>query len=113
MRLLLLLAVTSVLLGCSEATPVSVANRSGVSLEQVVISGSGFKEPLGTLAPGVTIKSEVYPQGESGLGISFRSGARRVVLPPQGYFEVGGQYEVIVVVTPDLEASVNAKLRSH
>jgi hypothetical protein len=113
MRLLLLLAVIAVLLGCSQATPVSVANRSGVSLERVVISGSGFKQPLGTIAPGVTIKSQVYPKGESGLGISFHSGARRVVLPPQGYFEVGGQYEVTVVVNPDLKASVNAKLRSH
>jgi hypothetical protein len=90
---------------------VSVENRSGATLEQVVLSGSGFEQSLGNIAPGVTATTQVRPKGESGLKLSFRSGDRQVALPPTGYFEGGGQYAVTVVVTPDLEASVDANLR--
>jgi hypothetical protein len=114
MRPLLLLTTISLLLaGCHRATPVSVSNRSGAPLEQVVVSGSGFEQSLGDIADGVTATTTVRPTGESGLRISFRSRGRHVVLPPSGYFEGGGRYAVTVVVTPDLGARVDSELRSY
>lgn len=114
MRHLLLLAATVFgLVGCSGATPVTVTNHSTAVLEQVVVTGSGFREPLGTIAPGGTGTAEIRPKGESGIAISFRSGAKRVSLPPQGYFEAGGKYVVTVAVAPDLEATVETRLRNY
>lgn len=110
---LLLMAMAFTAVGCSRATPVSVDNQSGGILEDVVISGSGFEQPLGDIAAGVTATTTVLPEGESGLRVSFRSQGRHVVLPPSGYFEGGGQYAVTVVVTPDPEADVDADLRPY
>jgi hypothetical protein len=36
-----------------------------------------------------------------------------VDLPPQGYFEGGGGYAVMVVVGTDLETAIDAKLRTY
>ena len=99
------------LAGCTQSTPVSLTNRSGAPLENVVIAGSGFKQSIGTIASGATAKVQVNPSGESGLRLSFHSRARKVILPPQGYFEGGGNYTVSAVVEPDLSATVNASLR--
>jgi hypothetical protein len=107
----LLVASVFALAGCTQATPVTLTNRSGAPLENVVIAGSGFERVIGTIAAGATTKVQVSPSGESGLKLSFRSGARTVVLSPQGYFEGGGNYTVSAVVEPDLSATVNASLR--
>jgi len=96
-----------------RATPVAVTNHSAKALEQVVIAGSGFQQSLGTIDPGATIRTEIRPRGESGLAVSFNSGARRVSVPPQGYFEAGGEYAVTVVVTPNLEVAVDGDLRIY
>ena len=111
-RLLLVLAL-ALLGGCSDSTRVSVENRSGLLLQSVVVSGSGFEQSIGDLAPGATVKTEVRPTGESGLGISFRTNDRDIALPPSGYFEGGGQYSVTVAVTPELTASLDSRLRSY
>ncbi|MBD9478386.1 hypothetical protein [Pseudoxanthomonas sp. PXM02] len=110
---LLLIAMAFSAVGCGRATPVSVDNQSGGILEDVVISGSGFEQPLGDIATGVTATTMIFPKGESGLEVSFHSQGRHVVLPPSGYFEGGGQYAVTVVVTPDLGADVDADLRPY
>ena len=107
----LLLVSISALSGCSQSTPVSVTNHSGAPLESVVIAGSGFEQSIGTIASGATAKVQVRPSGESGLKLSFRAGPRAIALPPQGYFEGGGNYIVNAVVEPDLSATVNASLR--
>lgn len=112
----LLLLVTALFgsAGCNgRATPVTVTNHSATALEQVVVAGSGFQQSLGTIGPGATIRAEIRPRGESGLAFSFNSGARRVSLPPQGYFEGGGEYAVTVVVAPNLEATIDAGLRIY
>ena len=107
----LLVAGACSLAGCTESTPVSLTNRSGAPLENVVIAGSGFEQSVGTIAADATARVEVRPSGESGLKLSFRSGGRAVVLPSQGYFEGGGNYTVNAAVEPDLSATVNAGLR--
>lgn len=114
MRHLLLVTALVGLAGCNgRVTPVTVTNHSAKALEQVVVAGSGFRQSLGTIGPGATIRTEVRPRGESGLAVSFDSGARRVSLPPQGYFEGGGEYAVTVVVAPNLEVTVDGHLRIY
>ena len=105
--------ITCCLVGCDRSTPVSVMNQSGATLRNVVISGSGFDQPLGDIAQGVAATTQVRPRGESGLKLSFQSGHRLVTLPAGGYFEGGGRYEVTVVVTRDLGAAVNSTLRPY
>jgi len=112
MRLNLLLATGLLALtGCTQATPVSVVNQSSFPLVDVEISGSGFSQSLGSIAPGARATTRVHPRGESSLALSFRAGSQEASLPPQGYFEGGGRYSVTVVVTPELSGVVNSKLR--
>ncbi len=55
------------LTGCSQATPVTVTNHSGATLDNVVVAGSGFEHSLGTISPGATAEAQVHPSGETGL----------------------------------------------
>ena len=113
-HLLPLLVVLLGLAACeTTSTSLSVTNRAAVPLEQVTVSGPGFQQSLGAIAPGGTATVEVRPSGESGVGISFIAGDQSVSLPLQGYFEGGGGYAVTVVVSPDLEVAVDAKLLTY
>lgn len=112
-RSLLLIIMLLLLGGCSETTPVTVENRSGVLLESVVVAGSGFKQRIGDLPPGATATTHVSPSGESGLSMSFRVKGKEVVVPPSGYFEGGGWYAVNVTVTPELRVSVVSELQQY
>ena len=110
--LLLLVALLGIS-GCDSSTPLSVANRSGVLLQSVVVSGSGFSKELGDIQPGDTVASRVRPSGESSLAIAFTASGKRISAPADIYFEGGGQYSVAVVVTPNLEASADAQLHPY
>lgn len=99
------------LVACSSGTPIAITNHSSMPLHDVNITGSGFSQAVAaTLAPGETRVVRVRPKGESGLGISFVAGARRVAHAEKGYFEGNGFYSVKVVVQQDLSASVRADL---
>jgi uncharacterized protein YcfL len=112
-RLLQLIVALLWLAGCSSSTPLSVENRSGVLLQSVLVSGSGFSHALGNLAPGATLKAEIRPSGESSIAISFLASDQQIALPPDGYFEAGGAYSVSIVITPSLTATVNSRLQSY
>ncbi len=108
-----LLAILMLSAACSRSTTISIENRSSMSLESVVIKGSGFSHAMGRIAPQARETAAVVPTGESGLAISFIANGRRVDLPASGYFEGGGRYRVKVVVTPALAATVEAELRPY
>jgi hypothetical protein len=101
------------LTGCSDSTPLSVENRSGVLLQSVLVSGSGFSHAFGDIEPGVTLKTEIRPSGESSIAISFLAADKQVALPPDGYFEAGGGYSLSIVIAPTLTASVQSQLRPY
>lgn len=112
-RSLLLLATALFVTGCGQLpTPISVENRSGVSLQSVQISGTFFNQEIGDLVPGQTITTELSQGGDTALAITFSVKGKKVALPPQGYFTGKGLYVVKVVVTPDLGATVDSKWRS-
>ena len=112
-RALLLLLAIICISGCSSSTPLSVENRSGVLLQSVVVSGSGFTEGLGDIQPGATAAVAVRPIGESSLSITFTAQGKRVAPEVDTYFEGGGRYSVAVVVKPSLDATVDSTLRSY
>ena len=108
--MLVLFVIGSTLAGCSRGTPITVINQSNVALENVVLSGSGFSEDIGTVRPHAELRALVRPRGESGLQIRFNAGGKEVSFGPEGYFEGGGGYIVIAVVSPSLAVSVKSEL---
>jgi hypothetical protein len=104
--------VTAIALSsCSSGTPVTITNQSAAPVEDVTIFGSGFTTQVGRIASGESVSVRVKPNGESGLGLDFRSGSRQIHVRPQGYFEGGAAYKVSVVIAPDLSARVYGGLR--
>jgi hypothetical protein len=82
-------------------------------LHSVTLSGPGFRRQLGEIAPASTVETSVEPVGESSISISFRALGKNVRVPPDGYFEGGGRYVVVVVVHPDLSVGVSSHTRSY
>jgi hypothetical protein len=95
--------------GCSRGTPVTVINQSHIPLENVVLSGSGFSKDIGTVPANAQVRVLVRPRGESGLGIRFNAGGKPVSFGPESYFEEGGGYTVVAIVSPSLAVSVNSE----
>jgi hypothetical protein len=108
-RILAFCAIGAASAGCSRGTPVTVINRSHVPLENVVLSGSGFSESIGSVGPNAQLRVLVRPDGESGLAIRFNAGGQSVSYGPEGYFEGGGGYTVIAIVSPSLAVSVKSE----
>lgn len=96
---------------CSPGVSVTFENQSGVQLEAVELSGSGFKSSLGLVEPGQLLTTKIRPAGESGLSVSFVAGGQHYRQGPQGYFEGGGSYRVSATVDRKLAVSVRSDLR--
>lgn len=98
-------------LACStESTILHVTNESAVTLESVVLSGSGFRVTAPDIPAGGSIDVVVSSRGESGLAVSFIAAGREVSMPEQGYFEGGGSYAGDVNIKSDLSVSVEFRL---
>jgi hypothetical protein len=110
-ELLALLAVGSVLLlSCSQGAQIVVINQADVPLREVVVSGSGFSQEVGTIQPNTQLRLWVQPRGESGLQVRFNARGKAVSFGPYGYFEGGGGYIVRVTISPTLAVSVKSEL---
>ena len=109
-RALALFIVLSASVGCSRGTPITVINQSDVPLEDVVLSGSGFSENIGSVGPHAEARVLVRPQGESDVRIDFKARGKPVSFGPDGYFESGGRYVVTVAVAASLTVSVKSEL---
>jgi hypothetical protein len=108
-RILAFCAIGAASAGCSRGTPVTVINQSHIPLENVVLSGSGFSKDIGTVPANAQVRVLVRPRGESGLGIRFNAGGKPVSFGPESYFEEGGGYTVVAIVSPSLAVSVNSE----
>jgi hypothetical protein len=98
------------LLGCSRGTQIIVINQADVPLGDVVVSGSGFSQQVGTIQPNAELRVWVRPRGESGLQVRFNARGKAVSFGPDGYFEGGGGYVVRVTISPSLAVSVKSEL---
>ncbi len=105
-------AAVVVLAGCSRAPVVTITNHSTVTLSNVVVSGSGFSERIGSIAAGAEHRLTVHPSGESGLRVEFDAAGQHIDGGQQGYFESGG-YRVTATVSTNLSVSVSSDLGSY
>lgn len=105
---LLFLFVTT---SCSRHPRVTVVNASSDPLTNLVLSGSGFSEPLGSLAPGEQKTIEVRPSADTGLAVSFEAKGTTHAPPADGYFEASGLYRVRATVQPDFSVKVESEIR--
>ena len=99
--------------GCSRSPVITITNRSAITLSNVVVSGSGFSQRVGTIPAGGECRLNVHPRGESALRLSFDAGARHVDSGEQGYFEGGGDYYVEATISTNLSVSVSSGLHEY
>ena len=105
---LLFLFVTT---SCSRHPRVTVVNASADPLTDLVLSGSGFSELLGSLAPGEQKTVEVRPSADTGLALNFEAKSTTHTPPADGYFEASGLYRVRATVQPDFSVKVESEIR--
>src|SRR3954469_16410548 len=87
-------AASLVLVGCSAQNQLVVINQSNLQLRDVVVSGSGFSEQVGTIAPHQERRLVIHCRGESGLKLTFKADGKDVSFGPDGYFEGSGGYRM-------------------
>lgn len=109
----MVLLVCIVMGGCSDDPTITITNRSAKPLDNVVVSGSGFSESVGSMSPGEEREVAVDPRGESGIRLTFDVGEQHVDSGDQGYFEGSGGYHVTASVRADLTVSVSSELRGY
>lgn len=100
-------------LGCSPGNRLVVVNESDSPLHDVLVSGSGFSEQIGTIAAHGEARLVVRPRGESGLHIQFNAKGTSISFGPDGYFEGSGGYLITATVSRDLAVSVKSALSPY
>jgi hypothetical protein len=102
LRLAPVVAALLCIAGCVSGVPVSIENGSGKPLTSVVVSGAGFKETIGVIAPGATETIYVRPNKETTVRVSF-------VIDEQRY---SGESEAVENDTVNrIDAKINADLQ--
>ena len=99
--------------GCSRAPVITITNQSSLTLSNVVVSGSGFSERIGSIPAGGEHRLRVRPRGESGVRLVFDGGTQHVDSGEQGYFEAGGGYRMTATVGTNLSVSISEELRKY
>jgi hypothetical protein len=104
---ILSLGSTITLTGCTRGANVNVINRSTTELTNVVATGSGFTQSIGSIPAGQQRSISVSPPSESDLKLDFDANGKHFISKPQGYFE--GSAKVTATVSPDFTVTVGTK----
>lgn len=89
---------------------ITVTNATSAPISEVVISGSGFREPLGELGPGRSVSRSVQCDAESGLELSFSQSGNPHSHDDLAYIESCGGYRVALTVNADESVAVSSEL---
>lgn len=103
---LLLLSTLLLAPGCSRRPAMTVKNQSPHTISNVVVSGSGFTENLGSIPAGGERRVRVRPTGDSGMRLVFDAESQHVDSGSQGYFEASGGYRMTATVGTNLSVTV-------
>jgi hypothetical protein len=101
------LGVTTSLSGCTRGANLNVINRSTAELTNVVATGSGFTQSLGSIPAGGQRNISLNFPGESALKLDFDAKGKHRSSEPQGYFENGSNTKVTAVVSPNFTVTVD------
>lgn len=96
---------------CTRHPQVTVHNNSGVTITNVVISGSGFSEKVRDIVPGGSERAAVRPTADSGLRLAFDANGTRYNPPEDGYFEASTHYRVTATVAADFSVKVESSIQ--
>ena len=111
--LFLIVVAVALLAGCSRAPVLTLANRSTLTISNVVVSGSGFSNRIDSVASGRECSLTIHPQGKSGVHVAFDAAGQHIDSGEQGYFEDSGSYRVRAVVSANLTVSVTSDIRPY
>jgi hypothetical protein len=103
------LGSTMALSGCTRGANLSIVNRSSTELTNVVATGSGFTQAIGSIPAGQQHSISVRPRSESGVKLDFDANGQHFTSAPQGYFEGGSSAKVTAIVAPDFTVAVDTK----
>lgn len=101
------LSVTMALSGCSRGANLNVINRSNAKLTNVVATGSGFTQSIGSIPAGEQRSISFSMSGESALKLDFDANGKHHGSAPQGYFEDSSSTKVTAIVSPNFAVTVD------
>jgi hypothetical protein len=110
-RTLLVIAVAVLLSGCVSGVPVSIANQSSSDLTNVVVSGKGFSESVGTIRAGGSAIVRVRPKGESGVKVAFEVNGQRYFATDPDFIENDNVNTVEATVDADFSIVIKTSVR--
>ena len=93
-------------IACKRGAKLTVINDSKAKLDNVVASGSGFTQSLGSIPPEGKRHATIQPTGESSLKLEFDADGNHFSSEPSGYFEANGHYKITATVEPDFSVTV-------
>ncbi len=111
MRVLLAALAAMLLSGCVSGVPVSIGNQSSSDLANVVVSGNGFSESVGTIRAGGSATVRVRPKGESSVKVAFEVDGQRYSAIEPGFIENDTVNIVEVTVDADFSIAIKTSLR--
>lgn len=93
--------------GCSRASVLTINNQAPLTLSNVVVSGAGFSERIGSISAGGEHRVSIRPEGKSTVRLVFDAGSRHLDSGPQGYFDSGEVDQIFVNVRANLSVSAS------
>jgi hypothetical protein len=103
------LSCTMLIAGCTRDANLNIVNRSNTELTNVVATGTGFTQSIGSLKAGEQRSISVTPRSESGIQLEFDAKGRHFKSAPQGYFEGGSNAKVTATVSSEFAVTVDVK----
>jgi len=101
----------ALLSGCISGIPVNIDNRSASPLTNVVVSGKGFSESVGSIAAGGKAQVRVRPRIATTVKVVFEVAGRRYSGTTAEDLENDNTYTVEAVVDPEFSISISPSLR--
>jgi hypothetical protein len=89
---------------------ITVENKSQAMLVNVVVSGKGFSESLGTIDAGATANTWVSAKGDTGITVDFDLGGKHYSSGEQEYIAGMGGERFTATIEQDLQIHV---VRDH
>jgi hypothetical protein len=100
---------TMAISGCTRGDNLHVVNRSNAELTDVVATGSGFTQSIGSIPAGEQRSISIKPRGESAIQVDFDVKGKHFTSGRQGYFENGSNAQFTATISPAFTVNVDAK----